>query len=153
PVLAAASNQAGAAPAGGMRSRTGLRDSERAVRPAVTVVPGERILVLGDGEHSYEALLAAEDAEAQGAIAAVQCITRSPAILGAAMQSVSRFSDAYGSGAPCFLYNLLGHRPDRLWIMTEVVKDQQNEARAALSLLGRDIPVEVFGCSYGRGGT
>ncbi|ESQ73958.1 phosphoribosyltransferase domain-containing protein [Asticcacaulis sp. AC402] len=148
PVLAAKSNQAGSAPAGGMRSRTGLRAPEKAIRPPVEARPGERVLVLGDGEHSYEALLAAEEVEAQGGIAAVQCITRSPALLGGAMQSASAFSDAYGSGAPCFLYNVLGHRPDRLLVMTEVVKAQASEASAALLCLGHDLPVEVIACTY-----
>src|SRR3546814_3785959 len=44
--------------------------------------PNERILVLGEGEHSYEALLVAEEIEQKGGVAAVQCITRSPALLG-----------------------------------------------------------------------
>ncbi|MBP2157806.1 MULTISPECIES: phosphoribosyltransferase domain-containing protein [Asticcacaulis] len=151
PVLAARTNQPGGAPAEGMRSRTGLTRPERAVRQPIKAVAGERILVLGEGEHSYEALLAAEEVEAQGAIAAVQCITRSPALLGHAMQSASAFSDAYGSGAPCFLYNILGHRPDRILILSEVVRDQAAEARAALAQLGRDILVEVVACRYGDG--
>ncbi|EGF93715.1 conserved hypotheti [Asticcacaulis biprosthecium C19] len=151
-VLAASSNQAGVAPSQGMLSRTGLRDPEAAERSAIVVQPGERVLVLGDGEHSYEALRVAEAVEDQGGIAAVQCITRSPALIGHAMQSLSRFSDAYGSGAPCFLYNMLGHRPDRVLILTEVVRDQAAEARAALALLGADIPVEVIVCHYRRDG-
>jgi hypothetical protein len=151
PVLAARTNQAGGAPTHGMRSRTGLIRPERAIRQPITAAAGERILVLGEGEHSYEALLAAEEVEAQDAVAAVQCITRSPALLGHAMQSASTFSDAYGSGAPCFLYNILGHRPDRILIMSEIVKDQAAEARAALVQLGHDIPVEVIACRYGDG--
>lgn len=149
PVLAARTNQAGDAPVAGMRSRTGLTRPEHAARQPIKAFAGERILVLGEGEHSYEALLAAEEAEREGAIAAVQCITRSPALLGHAMQSASAFSDAYGSGAPCFLYNILGHRPDRIVIMSEIVKDQAAEARAALAQLGRDIPLEVIACRYG----
>src|SRR3546814_1124395 len=70
--------------------------------------PNERILVLGEGEHSYEALLVAEEIEQKGGVAAVQCITRSPALLGFAMDTKSTFSDSYGSGAPCFLYNKIG---------------------------------------------
>src|SRR3546814_1889880 len=38
--------------------------------------PNERILVLGEGEHSYEALLVAEEIEQKGGVAAVQCITQ-----------------------------------------------------------------------------
>lgn len=146
--LAAGSNAPGAAPAEGMNSRTGLLRPEAAQRAPVVAAPGERILVLGEGEHSYEALLVAEEIERQGGIAAVQCITRSPALLGGAMASKSTFRDSYGSGAPCFLYNMLGHAPDRVVIVTEVPADQQAEARAALAALGSSVPVDVVACRY-----
>ncbi|MGH6614008.1 phosphoribosyltransferase domain-containing protein [Sphingomonas sp.] len=147
--LAASSNTPGTAPATGMKSRTGLKDPEQAIRPAFEPGQGERILVLGEGEHSYEALLFAEEMDAAGAIAAVQCITRSPALPGHAMQSVSHFSDSYGSGAPCYLYNLLAHDPDRVVIMSEVGGSQVADAKAALAALGSDIPVTQMICSYG----
>src|SRR3546814_16273651 len=83
------------------------------------IKPSERILVLGEGEHSYEALLVAEEIERKGGVAAVQCITRSPALLGFAMETKSTFSDSSGSGAPCFLYNILRHEPDRTLIVAE----------------------------------
>jgi hypothetical protein len=146
--LAAGSNAPGAAPDAGMSSRTGLLRPESAQRAAVTATPDERILVLGEGEHSYEALLVAEEIERHGGIAAVQCITRSPAMLGGAMASKSTFHDSYGSGAPCFLYNMLGHAPDRVVIVTEVPADQQAEARAALAALGSSVPVDVVACRY-----
>ncbi len=147
--LAPASNQPGFAPEAGMRSRTGLRAPEQAVRDAFTPEPGERILVLGEGEHSYEALRFAEELERAGAIAAVQCITRSPALPGHAMHSVSSFTDSYGSGAPCYLYNLLRHDPDRVVILSETGGDQVREARAALAALGSDIPAIQLLCTYG----
>lgn len=150
--LAAGSNAPGAAPDAGMNSRTGLLRPERAQRAALTAVPGERVLVLGEGEHSYEALLVAEEIETQGGIAAVQCITRSPALLGGAMASKSTFRDSYGSGAPCFLYNMLGHAPDRVVIVSEVPEDQQAEAQAALAALGSSVPVDVLVCRYPAGG-
>ncbi|HWT41698.1 MAG TPA: TRSP domain-containing protein, partial [Sphingopyxis sp.] len=145
---AASSNASGAAPAEGMKSRTGLLCPEAARRAPVTAAPGERVIVLGEGEHSYEALLVAEEIERAGGIAAVQCITRSPAMLGRAMASKSTFNDSYGSGAPCFLYNMLGHAPDRVVIVTEVPADQQAEARAALATLGSSVPVDVVACRY-----
>ncbi len=147
--LPAGSNRPGTAPDAGMRSRTGVTEPERARRERIEVRVGERILVLGEGEHSYEALLLAEELEAAGAIAAVQCITRSPALPGGAMRSVSRFTDTYGSGVPCFLYNLLGHAPDRVVVVSEVAGDQIAEARAALAELGADLPVERLECRYG----
>ncbi len=150
--LAPTTNGAGVAPIAGMRSRTGLYDAEVARRAPLSVRAGDRVLVLGDGEHSYEALLVAEEVERQGGIAAVQCITRTPALIGAAMQSVSRFSDAYGSGAPCFLYNILAHAPDRIVIVSEVEGEQQAEARLALAELGADLPVETLLCHYPASG-
>jgi hypothetical protein len=149
--LAAGSNAPGAAPDAGMNSRTGLLRPEAAQRSPATAAPGERVLVLGEGEHSYEALLVAEEIECHGGIAAVQCITRSPALPGGAMASKSTFGDSYGSGAPCFLYNMLGHAPDRVVIVTELLADQQAEARAALAALGSSVPVDVVACSYVAG--
>lgn len=146
--LAPTTNKAGTAPIAGMRSRTGLYDAEAAQRSPLSVRTGERVLVLGDGEHSYEALLVAEEVERQGGIAAVQCITRTPALIGSAMQNVSRFSDAYGSGAPCFLYNILAHAPDRIVIVSEVEGEQLAEAQLALAKLGTDLPVETLLCHY-----
>ncbi len=147
--LASGSNAPGMAPADAMQSRGGLTAEERAHRDFYEAAEGERILVLGDGEHSYEALLIAEDIEKQGGIAAVQCITRSPALKGHAMQSVSLFEDSYGSGAPCFLYNILAHRPDRIIIAAEVPFNQDKMAHAALEELGADIDVELVECRYG----
>ena len=148
PALASGSNAAGIAPVTGMGSRSGLRNPEKAARSPIDVKPGERILVLGEGEHSYEALLVAEEIEASGGIAAVQCITRSPALLGGAMQSKSHFTDSYGSGAPCFLYNMLGHEPDRVLIVSEITANQVEEARAAIGVLGAHTPVEIILCNY-----
>ncbi len=150
-VLPSSSNTAGAAPPEGMASRTGLFVAEAAVRPTVAARVGERVLVLGEGEHSYEALRVAEAIEAQGGIAAVQCITRSPALPGAAMTSVSRFSDRYGSGAPCFLYNMLAHEPDKVVIVSEIAGEQVAEAEAALAELESAVPVELLLCRYSGG--
>lgn len=148
PPLAAGSNGTGAAPSSGMRSRSGLRCAEASNRLPVTASSGERILVLGDGEHSYEALLIAEEIERQGGVAAVQSITRTPATLGHAMKTVSRFTDAYGSGAPCFLYNILQHGPDRIIIACEIPGHQADEAVLSVRDLGTDVPAELVLCTY-----
>lgn len=151
PMLAAGSNVPGYAPVTGMKSRSGLSAPEGAARSPVAVTPGDRVLVLGEGEHSYEALRVAEEIEAAGGVAAIQCITRSPALPGAAMQSVSTFRDSYGSGAPCFLYNILAHKPDRIVIVAEVLADQCADTEAALLALDCEIPVELLVCDYTRG--
>lgn len=150
PQLAAGSNGAGNAPETGMRSRCGLWQPEAAIRPPVECQPGYRVLVLGDGEHSYEALRIAEEVEAQGGIAAVQSITRTPAIVGHAMRTRSEFKDAYGSTAPTFLYNMLEHDPYRVIIAAEIEAGQVHDAHAALAKLGASLQVELTLCRYSR---
>lgn len=150
-VLGASANGHGQAPATGMRSRTGLTAPEAAQHAALAAVPGERVLVLGDGEHAYEALRMAESIEEAGGIAAVQSITRTPAMLGHAMDSVTRLGDAYGSGATCFLYNVLAHAPARILIAAEHCGTQGQELAQALAEMGSAVPVELVHCRYGEG--
>jgi hypothetical protein len=146
--LAASANRHGTAPAEGMRSRTGLLAPEAACRAPVIAAPGERVLVLGDGEHAYEALRIAEEVAAQGGIAAVQSITRTPALLGHAMASVTTLADAYGSGAACHVYNLLAHRPDRIVIAAEIAGTQDEELTRWLVGAGSAARVELALCRY-----
>ncbi len=147
--LAPTANRHGTAPATGMRSRTGLLMPEAASRAPVTARPGERIVVLGDGEHAYEALLIAEEIVAQGGVAAVQSITRTPAMIGGAMQSVTTLEDAYGSGATCHVYNLLAHRPDRIVIAAEIAGGQAEALAQWLAAAGSSAVVETVLCRYG----
>ncbi len=148
--LALTANRHGTAPATGMRSRTGLLKPEAATRAPVTAAPGERVLVLGDGEHAYEALRIAEEFAAQGAVAAVQSITRTPAMLGHAMQSVTTLEDAYGSGATCHVYNLLAHRPDRIVIAAEIAGGQAEALARWYAEAGSPVMVETLLCRYGE---
>jgi hypothetical protein len=147
--LAPAANRHGTAPATGMRSRTGLLAPEAADRAPLSATPGERVLVLGDGEHAYEALRVAEDLTAQGAITAVQSITRTPALIGHAMQSVTTLADAYGSGAMCHVYNLLAHRPDRIVVAAEIAGPQADELARWVAEAGSSAMVELALCRYG----
>lgn len=147
--LAPTANRHGSAPDTGMRSRTGLTAPERADRAPIIAVPGERVLVIGDGEHAYEALLIAEDVEAQGGIAAVQSITRTPALLGHALQSVVTLPDAYGSGATCHAYNLLAHNPARIVIAAEIAASQTAQLSQWLREVGSTAMVELALCRYG----
>jgi hypothetical protein len=147
--LAPTANRHGTAPAMGMCSRTGLLAPEAADRAPLTATPGERVLVLGDGEHAYEALRIAEDLAAQGAITAVQSITRTPALIGHAMQSVTTLADAYGSGAMCHVYNLLAHRPDRIVIAAEIAGTQADELARWVAEAGSSAVVELALCRYG----
>lgn len=147
--LAPAANRHGTVPATGMRSRTGLLAPEAADRAPLTATPGERVLVLGDGEHAYEALRIAEDLAAQGAITAVQSITRTPALIGHAMQTVTTLADAYGSGAVCHVYNLLAHQPDRIVIAAEIAGNQADELARWVAEAGSSAMVELALCRYG----
>jgi hypothetical protein len=148
--LAPTANRHGTAPAWGMRSRTGLLAPEAAIRTPVTAAPGERVLVLGDGEHAYEALRIAEEIAAQGGIPAVQSITRTPAMLGHAMQSVTTLADAYGSGATCHIYNLLAHGPDRIVIAAEIDGGQAAALQQWCAEAGSPVMVETLLCRYGE---
>jgi pentose-5-phosphate-3-epimerase len=65
------------------------------------------------------------------------------------MNSVSHFADSYNSGAPCFLYNILAHHPDRIVIAAEVDGSQTQDAAKALTELGADVPVVRLLCIYG----
>lgn len=147
--LASTANGHGTAPASGMRSRTGLLAPEAAIRAPVTAAPGERVLVLGDGEHAYEALRIAEEIAAQGGVPALQSITRTPALLGHAMQSVTTLADAYGSGATCHVYNLLAHDPARIVIAAEIDGGQAEALRGWLAQAGSAAVVELALCRYG----
>ncbi len=148
-ILAPAAGRHGTAPASGMRSRTGLLAPEAAHRAPIVAAPEERVLVLGDGEHAYEALRIAEDLAAQGAITAVQSITRTPALIGHAMQSVTMLADAYGSGATCHVYNLLAHEPDRIVVASEISGGQAQALARWLSDEGSSAVVELARCRYG----
>jgi hypothetical protein len=108
------------------------------------------VLVLGDGEHAYEALRVAEEIAAQGGMPAIQSITRTPAMLGHAMASVTTLEDAYGSGAACHVYNLLVHQPSRIVIAAEVMGAQADELRRWLGEAGSAAVVETALCRYGE---
>lgn len=149
--LASAANRHGTAPATGMRSRSGLLAPEAATRPPVTARPGERVLVLGDGEHAYEALLIAEEIAALGGVPAVQSITRTPAMIGHAMASGVTLEDAYGSGAACHVYNLLAHQPSRIVIAAEIAGGQEEALAQWLAAAGSRAVVETVLCRYGAG--
>lgn len=110
--------------------RTGYDILDRSIKNVPQVEKDERITVLSDGENSYDALLVAEALEAKGAIAVIQSITRSPAHIGGALKERAVFSDAHGSGATCYSYNLGAHRPNRYVIVVEEIGNQAEELAA-----------------------
>lgn len=63
------------------------------------------VLVLGSGEFCHPALVAAELLESRGVEAWCQSTTRSPVLVGNAIESVISFTDNYGDLISNFLYN------------------------------------------------
>lgn len=85
-----------------------------------TVRHGEHVLVIGQGEYGFQPLLLAEWLEQQGASAWVQATTRSPILLGGAVQHVRRFPALSGEGYDEHLYNVpQDHGYDRVLLCLE----------------------------------
>lgn len=86
----------------------------------VSARQGTRVLVIGQGEHGFQALLLAEWLEQQGAVSWVQATTRSPILLGGAVQHVRRFPALSGEGHNEYLYNVPpNHCYDRVLLCLE----------------------------------
>ncbi len=68
--------------------------------------PASRIRVVGTGEFSWPAFKLGEALEAAGHDVTIHTTTRSPALLGHAMQHRLCFADNYGTGVANYVYNL-----------------------------------------------
>ena len=101
--------------------RHGVRDPE--ALPSdwdVSVAPGERILVVGNGEHGYRPLLLAEALEFGGALSWLQATTRSPILPGGGIGHVREFPALSGEDHREFLYNVPDDHPyTRVILCTE----------------------------------
>jgi len=127
--LTAGSNGHGRAPDHGTPARYGIRspsDGEPPVQELLYLPEGRRVLVLGECEFTYPALLVAERLENAGNDVRVQAITRSPVMEGGAIGDTARFDDPYESGAPCFLYNALTPVYDDIVVVTEIVRTRSD---------------------------
>jgi hypothetical protein len=86
----------------------------------INASPGERILIIGNGEHGFRPLLLAEAFENGGALAWVQATTRSPILPGGAISHLRQFSALSGEGHAEYLYNVPDdHDYDRVILYTE----------------------------------
>lgn len=82
--------------------------------------PSPRVLVIGNGEYGFHPLLLAEALESAGAQAWVQATTRSPILLGGAIQHHRSFTALSGEGYTEYLYNVPDdHGYDRVILCTE----------------------------------
>ena len=99
--------------------RLGTRGVEDTLGLDVLVHPGERVLVVGNGEFVWRPFLLAERLERLGADVHFSSTTRSPIALGHAVKHAISFSDSYGLGMPNFLYNVAPGQFDRVLICSE----------------------------------
>lgn len=82
--------------------------------------PGEKILVIGNGEYGFQPLLLAEAFEERGGEAWIQATTRSPILPGGAIGHIRSFEALSGDGYTEFLYNVPdAHGYDRVVLCLE----------------------------------
>lgn len=106
-------------------ARPGIRHGRMTPQPLpdqwdLTARPGEKILVIGNGEYGFQPLLLAEGFETCGAEAWLQATTRSPILPGGAINHVRSFEALSGEGHAEFLYNVADdHGYDRVVLCLE----------------------------------
>lgn len=87
------------------RGRRGVRAAIGWDGAVPSILPGERVLVLGTGEFTWLPFCLAERLEAEGADVWCQATTRSPILVGHDIASGVTFPDNYADGIANFLYN------------------------------------------------
>lgn len=99
--------------------RDGVRDwscdQVNGVADRLASKPGERVLVIGTGEHVWEPMLMGEALENRGGDVRVVATTRSPILPGAAIRHKLTFPDHFGLGVPMYLHNV-PRRPDARYL-------------------------------------
>lgn len=103
--------------------RLGVLDHCDTLSPRTRCRDGERILVLGTGEHVWRPFLLAESLEKAGAKVRYSSVTRSPIAVGHAISSALAFSDNYGLGIANFAYNVDPKLYDRIILCVETTAD------------------------------
>ena len=84
---------------------------------------GERLLVLGTGEFVHPPYRLAAELERLGADVRFQATTRSPALVGHALECALQFTDNYGDGIPNWVYNVHREAYDRVLVCHETPAD------------------------------
>ena len=85
----------------------------------LTARAGERILVLGSNEFVWPPFVLAEQLAAQGAQVLFSSTTRSPIMIGHAIETKVSFNDTYGLGMVNFAYNVRPADYDRVILVLE----------------------------------
>lgn len=88
----------------------------------------EKVLVLGSGEFSWIPFLIAEQLEQQGIETYFSATTRSPIMLGHAIQSACYFRDHYGQNIQNYVYNVAHQDFDRIFLVIETQADSVDPA-------------------------
>ena len=83
----------------------------------------EKVLVLGSGEFTWIPFLIAEQLEQQGVEVYFSSTTRSPIMLGQAIESICLFKDNYGLDMNNYAYNVNHQQFDRVFLIIETAKD------------------------------
>jgi hypothetical protein len=91
-------------PSGG--ARTGVAPGRTRLPTLPPAREGERILVLGTGEFTWEPMCVGRALAARGAVVGCQSLSRSPALVEADLRSCLVFKDNYGDGIPHYVYNV-----------------------------------------------
>lgn len=81
--------------------------------------PKHKVLILGSGEFMWLPFLMAERLAEQGLNVYFSATTRSPIMLGHAIQSICEFKDNYGLGMKNYAYNILAQDFDRVFLVIE----------------------------------
>ena len=87
--------------------------------PDLAAGPGQKILVIGTGEHVWQPFRIAEKLERQGAKVHYGSVTRSPIATGHAIGRGLSFVDNYGMGVVNHLYNVDPQAYDRVILCSE----------------------------------
>ena len=80
---------------------------------------GDRVLVIGIGEHVWGPMLLAEGLEQAGADVRLVATTRSPIVEGDVVRHKVTFPDHFGAGIPMYLHNVPPQPDARVILMTE----------------------------------
>lgn len=91
--------------------------------PGLRPVPGERVLVVGAGEHVWQPMLVAEAFAARGNYTRFITTTRSPILQGGTIRHKVAFPDHYGLGIWMYMHNVVPGDWDRIVLFTETGAD------------------------------